>query len=146
MRGADLILHVVDASSPDRAAQMRAVEETLSQIGAEGVRRLEVFNKCDLCAPEELEALREAHPDAVFVSALTGEGVDGPGGLTERIAQIAKEADPAIRVVIPYGRGDLVSLAHERCHIEAEEYTEEGVALTLVVPEALHDAFAPFAV
>ena len=148
VRGADLILHVVDASSPDRAAQMRAVEETLEQIHAEGVRRLTVFNKCDLCAPEALEALKtevaETGTDAVFVSALTGEGVDGPGGLTERIAEIAKEADAAIHVVIPYGRGDLVSLAHERCHIAAEEYTESGVALTLVVPEALADTFAAF--
>ncbi len=150
VRGADLILHVVDASSPDRAAQMKAVEETLAQIGADGVRRLTVFNKCDLCEPEALEALKadvaEAGTDAVFVSALTGVGIDGEDGLTARIAEIAKEADAALHVVIPYGRGDLVSLAHERCHIVAEEYTEAGVAMTLVAPDALASVFAAFAV
>ena len=142
VRGADLILHVVDASSPERAAQIAAVEAVLAQIGADGVRRLEVFNKCDLCSPEELAALRAAHPEAVFVSALTGEGVAGEGGLLARIAHLAAEADQTLDMVIPYGRGDLVSLAHERCHILSEEYREDGVALTLVVPASLRDRFA----
>lgn len=139
VRGADLILHVIDASSPDRAAQIAAVEKTLAQIGAADVPAVRVYNKCDRLDSEDLEALSAAEPDAVFVSALTGEGI---AALTARIAHEAAERDEVIETVIPYSRGDLTSLAHERCRILCEEYREDGTFLKMVVPAALRDRFA----
>ena len=75
---ADLILHVVDAAAPEqrRAADMRAVDAVLEEIGAGETPRLLVLNKADLLdAEERREALIE-HPDAVLVSALDGEGIE----------------------------------------------------------------------
>jgi GTP-binding protein HflX len=73
---ADLVLHVVDASAPDAASQVAAVRGVLRDVGAGEHPELLVLNKADVAPAEELAALRAAHPDAVPVSALTGEGVE----------------------------------------------------------------------
>jgi GTP-binding protein HflX len=74
--GADLLLHVIDAASPDRARHMDAVAAVLGEVGAGRVPALEVFNKCDRLDDAERTRLRALHPGALCVSALTGEGRD----------------------------------------------------------------------
>ena len=74
--GADLLLHVIDASSPDRARHMDAVATVLGEVGAQRVPMLEVFNKCDRLDDVERGRLRALYPGALCVSALTGEGRD----------------------------------------------------------------------
>ncbi|HYQ96239.1 MAG TPA: GTPase, partial [Candidatus Eisenbacteria bacterium] len=73
---ADLLLHVVDATEPDIDAHIQAVEVVLDSIGALGRPRLSVFNKID-AVPDEVSVLglRAGYPGAVFVSALTREGL-----------------------------------------------------------------------
>ena len=71
---ADLILHVIDAASPDRERHVEAVQKVLEEVEAAGVARLEVFNKVDLLESVEDERLRRAHPEALFISALKGKG------------------------------------------------------------------------
>jgi GTP-binding protein HflX len=73
---ADLALHVIDASSPERERQMAAVARVLEEVGATEVARIEVFNKCDLLTPDERRRLADADPSAVLISASTGEGCD----------------------------------------------------------------------
>jgi len=73
---AELALHVIDASSPERERQMAAVARVLEEVGATDVARIEVFNKCDLLTPDERRRLGEADPSAVLISASTGEGCD----------------------------------------------------------------------
>jgi len=73
---ADLLLHVIDAASPDRARHMDAVAAVLGEVGAGRVPALEVFNKCDRLDDAERTRLRAHHPGALCVSALTGEGRD----------------------------------------------------------------------
>jgi GTPase len=74
--GADLLLHVVDAASPDRDRHMDAVAAVLGEVGADRVPVVEVFNKCDRLDGAERGRLRALHPGALCVSALTGEGRD----------------------------------------------------------------------
>jgi GTP-binding protein HflX len=74
--GADLLLHVIDASSPDRSRHMDAVASVLGEVGAGRVPAVEVFNKCDRLDEGERARLRALHPGALCVSALTGEGRD----------------------------------------------------------------------
>ena len=138
VRNADLVLHVMDASSPELDYQRATVEEVLEQIGAQDVPRLNVLNKCDLLEPAQREALLEEHPDSVAVSAAEGDGVDE---LLERIAQTAAQASTMFDVVVPYNRGDLVSLAHSQCRIILEEHTEQGTHLVMEVPAALAHRF-----
>src|SRR5438067_3052323 len=83
-RRADLLVHVLDASAPEARVEgmRRAVEHTLAEIGAGDRPRLLVFNKIDLLDQERVEELRLHLPDAVPLSAATGEGLEE---LRERI-------------------------------------------------------------
>lgn len=71
----DLVLHVVDASAPDALSQITTVHGVLHEIGAGLLPEQIVLNKVDVAPPEWVDALLRAHPDAVAVSALTGEGI-----------------------------------------------------------------------
>jgi GTP-binding protein HflX len=73
---ADLLLHVIDASSPDYERHMDAVRTVLAEVDADKVPCIEVFNKCDRLSESERARLRAVHPGAWCVSALTGEGRD----------------------------------------------------------------------
>jgi GTP-binding protein HflX len=74
--GADLLLHVIDASSPDRERHMSAVRDVLAEVGADRVPSIEVFNKCDRIDAVERQRIRGMYPGALCVSALSGEGRD----------------------------------------------------------------------
>lgn len=143
IRGADLVLHVVDASSSEYERQMRAVEETLEQIGAHEIARILVFNKADLLDDDARSVLATRFPGSVVVSAETGEGIDE---LVFAIARAATASEVAMEVLVPFSRGDLVSLAHGRCTVVAESYDERGTALTLRVPQDLVASFENYAV
>lgn len=73
---ADLLLHVIDASSPDRERHIAAVRTVLAEIGADRVPSVEVFNKCDRLDEGERARIRAVNPGALCVSAITGEGRD----------------------------------------------------------------------
>jgi GTP-binding protein HflX len=73
---ADLALHVIDASSPERERHMAAVGRVLEEVGAVNVTRIDVFNKVDRLTRDERRRLTEADPSAVLISAATGEGID----------------------------------------------------------------------
>jgi GTP-binding protein HflX len=73
---ADLLLHVIDASSPDRERQMEAVRSVLAEVGADRVPSVDVFNKCDQLDAGERGRLRALYPGALCVSALNGDGRD----------------------------------------------------------------------
>jgi GTP-binding protein HflX len=74
--GADLLLHVIDASSLDRERHMEAVRDVLLEVGAGKLPVIEVFNKCDLLDPAERARVHSLYPGALCVSALQGEGRD----------------------------------------------------------------------
>ncbi|MGI6591381.1 MAG: GTPase HflX [Eggerthellaceae bacterium] len=141
IRGANLILHVIDASQPEFSDQMKTVDSVLLQIGAGDIERVEVFNKIDRLDPAELEAMRMRKPEALFVSAVTGEGLDT---LKEHISKAAANTGVIMDVLIPYSRGDLVSLAHERCHIIAEDNTAEGTSMRVQASAPLQGTFQAF--
>ena len=70
------MVHVVDGAHPDPEEQVRAVREVLAEVGARGVPELLVVNKTDAADEETLLRLKRLWPDAVFVSARTGAGLD----------------------------------------------------------------------
>lgn len=141
VREADLLLHVVDASHPQRREQVRAVREVLGELGAATTPQLVVFNKVDLADPEGLARLRERRPDAAFVSAITGEGLDD---LRARVANEAARGSRTVRLLVPYTRGDVVREAHERAQVVSERHTALGTALVVKTPAALAEAFSEF--
>lgn len=132
---ADLLLHVVDAAHPDPEGQIRAVRAVLADIaGALDVPELVVLNKADLADADALAGLRARHPGAVVVSARSGLGLDA---LREVVADRLPRPGVPVDVVIPYGRGDLVSRVHLHGELESAEHMPEGTALRARVDEAL---------
>jgi GTP-binding protein HflX len=135
---ADLLLHVVDVGSSQREAQMQSVREVLAEIGAHSKPAVLVFNKIDTAEPADVEFVRRRYPDAAFVSAVTGDGIES---LVARLAQEAAAGAVTIEVLVPYTRGELVQLAHERTRIITEEHTDQGTLMTLLVPRGLVGRF-----
>jgi GTP-binding protein HflX len=126
---------VADASEPEgrRAARARAVAEVLEEIGAGDVPRLLVLNKIDLVAGEEREALGYRNPDAVQVSAVTGEGLDV---LAERLAGSARSRLTAITVTIPYADSGLLAGIYAGGSEVTQEPTDEGILVRALMPAA----------
>jgi GTP-binding protein HflX len=71
---ADLVLHVIDAASPERDRHIEAVRRVLEEVGAANVVTMSVFNKCDLIEPGDVDRLRRLYPDALCISALRKTG------------------------------------------------------------------------
>ncbi|GAA4349821.1 GTPase HflX [Microbacterium rhizosphaerae] len=140
---ADIVVHVVDGSHPDPAAQLATVRDVIGEVGARDIPEIVVFNKADLVDPDTRLVLRGLAPNALFVSSRTGEGIDELRASIEATLPL-----PAVEIhaLVPYDRGDLVSAAHESGHIVSQEHEEGGTALHAYVSERLAADFAPFAV
>lgn len=131
VREADLILMVADASDDNLSRQLDAVHRVLEEIGAGESRSLVVFNKIDLIDAETLLDLRRIYPDAVLVSARTGEHIDD---LVERVALEAAALDKLIDVHIPYANGSLVQLIRQSGYVLEESFEETSTHLVAKVP------------
>ncbi len=118
----DLLLHVVDASDPERRKRIAAVEEVLRDLSPPGQPRLLVFNKIDRLAPDELERLRNGHrgrDDVVLVSALAEDGC-----LAVRSAVLDRmlALETVTRLEVPYDRMDLVAVFHRTGSVLEEQH------------------------
>ncbi|WP_261556489.1 GTPase HflX [Frankia tisae] len=131
---ADLILHVVDGSAPDPAGQISAVREVLNDIDAGDVTELIVVNKVDATEPTVLAGLRQLAPDAVFVSARTGEGLTA---LVDALSARVPHPDVEMKALVPYTRGDLVSRVHAHGELLELEHTADGTLLLARVSPSL---------
>ena len=141
VRAADLVLLVVDASDPHRELEIGAVRAVLEEIGAGEIRCVEVLNKVDLVDEAELRSILAAHPDAQPVSALTGQGVRG---LLYRIAKEASEGSVSLTVLIPYEKGLLMKMVHERCQVLRERYVQEGLLATVRADARMASTLEPY--
>ena len=122
---ADLLIHVVDASAPDVAGNIRAVHEVLGEIGADHVPELVAFNKSDL-APDEARRLAGVHEGSVAVSAVTGDGVER---LLDAVGDRLRSLTTVVEMVIPYERGDLLAAAHRAGEVLGESPGEGGMRI-----------------
>jgi GTPase len=132
---ADLILHVVDASAPAerREATMAAVDEVLEEIGAGESPRLLVFNKADLLSEEERREAVLGHPDAILVSALSGEGIEE---LREQIELAFEETLREVELLVPYSEGGRLHELHELAGEVERTDRGDGVLVRARVPAA----------
>ncbi|MBK0420892.1 GTPase HflX [Leucobacter sp. CSA2] len=138
---ADVILHVVDGSHPDPAAQLRTVREVIAEVEAQDIPELVVFNKADLLDDSQRLVLHGLVPDAVFASARTGEGIEE---LRARIDAAIPIPDREVDVVVPYDRGSLVAELHERNRVLSTEYVEDGTRVRAFVTAEMLAKLAPF--
>jgi GTP-binding protein HflX len=133
---ADLLLEVVDASDPDFVRQQAAVQTVLDELGAGHTPRITVYNKLDLL-PADAGTPPEGDR-AVFVSALTGDGLDR---LRQRVADTLRRDMVAVDAVVPYERGELVARARSSGDVE-ERYEEAGVRVSGHLPPSIASELA----
>ncbi|MEV0327248.1 GTPase HflX [Micromonospora echinospora] len=138
---ADLVVHVVDGTHPDPEEQVRAVREVLAEVGADRLPELLAVNKIDAADEETLLRLKRAWPDAIFVSAHSGRGIEDLRAAVEaRLPRPAVE----VRAVLPYDRGDLVARVHRQGEVLSTAHLPEGTLLHVRVGAALAAELAPF--
>ncbi|MCT1872854.1 GTPase HflX [Brevibacterium luteolum] len=138
---ADVLMHVVDAAHPDPHGQLAAVREVLAEADTDDIAELIVFNKSDLADPDVLTGLLARYPEAVAVSAATGDGIDE---LRERLAGLLPAPDHEVTVLLPYDRGDLVSRIHDEGTVLVEKHLPEGTAVQAKVDADLLAALEEF--
>jgi len=120
-----------------------SVEQTLEEIGAGERPRVLVLNKIDQLDHDAREELRFRHPDAVLVSAESGEGLEVLGERLEReLAHTLRSLD----LLVPYTDGGSLAELHELAGDVSREDTAEGVRVRALVPARLAERFARFAV
>ncbi len=139
---ADLLLHVVDITHANAAAQAKSVHETLKEISAENIPVITVLNKIDRFADPEAVGQRLAdYSNSVAVSALTGLGIPG---LLRKIENELFETYLPVSVHLPYQQGQLISLFHEQGQVEKIEHERGGVHIQGYIPGRLMARFQPF--
>jgi GTP-binding protein HflX len=140
---ADLVVHVVDGAHPDPEEQVRAVREVLAEVGADRLPELLVVNKADAAPQETLLRLKREWPDAVFVSARSGQGIEELREVIE-----SKLPVPAVEVLacVPYDRGDLVAKVHRKGEVLASGHTDAGTQLRVRVDRELAAELGTFTI
>ncbi|HXY80276.1 MAG TPA: GTPase HflX [Gaiellaceae bacterium] len=143
---ADLVLHVADASAPEEklVEQIAAVNAVLEEIGADRLPVDLVMNKIDAVDVLHRRRLANRYPDALLVSAITGEGLEE---LRVRVADRFGERYEPVRLLLPYGEGGkLNELYALGAPIEQREDTSEGVLLVARLPRREIPRFASYLV
>ncbi len=126
---ADLILHVIDASEIDIESKIIAVEKTLEEISSNNKSVLMVFNKTDqVFEPEIIRRLKRKYHKPVFVSALTGDGVDE---LKSAILNQVKSRLTTKIFTIPIDRGDLINKIYDNLDIIKRTETKDKIKLSV---------------
>ncbi len=139
--GANLLLHVVDASDEEPEEQISAVRQVLEEIGAGAVPELMVLNKTDVAERRALDRLHNLHPEGVAISARTGDGL---AQLAESLAAHLDTGLATVRLEIPYTRSDLVAAAHRHGEVIAEKHDEHGSVIEVRLPPARLDRFREY--
>jgi GTP-binding protein HflX len=119
VREADVLLHVVDASSRLVDDYIEVVENTLKELGIEKKRRITVFNKIDRLDPNVLIDLRKQHPDALFISAFRGIGLSK---LKERLENLIEEDYVRFAYNVPMSHYKAVAFLHEVANVSREHF------------------------
>ena len=144
---AELIVHVVDGADPNPEWQVEAVREVLGEIADRREDTLPtellVVNKTDMVDEVAMTRLRHLMPNAVFVSANSGAGIDE---LRERIAELLPKPDQEVEVLVPYTRGELVARVHREGEVLTERHIEQGTVLHAKVKADLAGILSSFSV
>jgi GTP-binding protein HflX len=141
----DLVLHVADASADDDElqGQREAVDAVLDEIGASSLPVLVVLNKIDRCDEVSRRRLRNRFPDAVQVSALTGEGLDA---LRQAVAEHFAGRFQRVELLVPHEEGGVLGELYDLGSPIEREDTDEGVRVRAHLPTGVAERYARFRV
>jgi len=123
---ADLILHVMDGSSPRMETEKDIVLDILEELGAGGIPVIEIINKTDLA--EDKYASKKGTDRKFYISALTGDGIDR---LIERIEAEAEGVRRIVEIEVGYDMGKLISYIHDNTEVLEKEYLNDCIRFKL---------------
>ena len=137
---ADVLLHVIDSSSPERDNQIMVVNNLLKELGCEGIPVISVFNKCDLIDEEAVP--RPTLPEkSVFISAKSGEGM-------EKLIEIMDDTIPGkrkkMKILLPYAKGSVLNSIISSDCLLSNEYTENGILIEFMADAKAQSDYKEF--
>ncbi len=140
---ADVLIHVLDASNPAAPAHHQTTLDVLTELHADDKPHITVFNKCDqLDDHDQRQKLNVLDPDAIFLSAHTGEGVDQ---LLQALDEHLRQTPILTQLLLPYDQYELVAQLHECGCVQKEENLDEGIQiLAREIPPQLEDRLQPY--
>ena len=132
---ADLLLHVIDAATDDRDANIYQVQDVLAEIGAQDIPQLQVFNKLDLLQQTpRIDRNADGKPERVWLSAATGAGTDL---LLQAMAELVGQDMVSEELQLEPNQGELRAALYRLGAVETENYGDDGVAhLSVRLPRA----------
>jgi GTPase len=134
---ADLVVHVIDASAKDRDRRVAAVHQVLSDVGANDVPMLEVYNKCDMLTPDERRRLQDQDPSALCISALKRQGItELIDTMASRVALDVRRVTLTFNTDDPDDREQIAQL-YRHAHVLVHEAREGQVSIVADVPRRL---------
>lgn len=122
---ADVIIHLMDASSDYSDEEKAVTNEVLGELGCAGIPIIPVYNKCDL-----LPQVTPGHDGAVFISAKEKTGFDE---LLDAIAKALPETARRMKLMLPFSEAGLLAKIREEGNVFSEEYTADGIAVDALV-------------
>jgi len=138
----NFLIHVLDVNSPEVEAHAKTTLDVLEELGAGEKEIITVFNKIDsLWFEETRQALAIQYPDALFISAHTGEGLPE---LLSKIESIVESEFTQLRLLIPHDRYDLVARIHREGGVRKTEVRDEGTVIISSIPERMLSTVQPY--
>jgi len=128
---ADLLLHVIDSSDPNREEHIQVVDSLIGKLAKEGTRVLRCYNKADLVSPEDIPI----GEDVVKISAIKGTGMEE---LLKAIEKALGQSRHHVTVLLPYSMGGMVETLHSSAQVKNVEYTPEGIEVEAVLDPILY--------
>ena len=128
---ADLLLHVIDASDPNRDEHIAVVDRLIAKLAKPETPVLQVYNKADLISPEDIPAGK----DIVPVSAKRGMNMEG---LLKAIEGALVDSLHHVIAVLPYSMGGMVDTLHKNAKVKNVEYTADGIEVETIIDDILY--------
>lgn len=136
---ADVLLHVIDASDPDRQEHIQVVERLIAKLARPGAQVLQVYNKADLVPATDIPVGQ----DVVKISAKLGLGMEELLKAIERL--VAPSRHPVV-LLLPYAQGGLVDTLHKNTTVRRVDYTGDGIEVEAVLDDILYGRLRPYVV
>lgn len=134
---ADLLLHVIDSSDPNREEHIAVVEKLIAQLAKPDTPVLRCYNKSDLVSPEDIPTGK----DVVSISAANGTGMDD---LLHAIEAALDQARHHVWLCLPYSMGGQVEMLHNNAQVNQVDYTENGIEIEAILDDILYGRLRNF--
>ena len=128
---ADLLLHVIDASDPNREEHIEVVDKLIDKLAKPGTPVLKCYNKADLVSRVDLPI----GDDTVAISAKQGRGMEQ---LLKTIERMLGHARHHVLILLPYSMGGMVDSLHKNAKVNNVEYTGDGIEVDAVLDDILY--------